>query len=212
MPEKTAPNRPALDLSIVILAGGRGARLGGDKAGVLLGDRTLLQRQIDAARAAGCDDVLVVLRADQQLPTEDARVARDLPPYQGVLAGLAAGLISARHDWSLVVACDMPFVSRDLVCYMLSLREGWDVVIPRRPEGLEPMHALYHRRCVPDILAALEQGRHRMVAFFGQRRIREVAPEEADRIDPGGRSFFNVNTPADLAQAQGWLLEDQSGL
>ncbi|MHB0856926.1 MAG: molybdenum cofactor guanylyltransferase [Anaerolineae bacterium] len=201
-----------LDLSVVILAGGRGERLGGDKASVVLGERALLQRQIDAALSAGCDDVLIVLRADQRLSLEGVRVTRDLDQYEGVLAGLAAGLASARHDWSLVVACDMPFVEKRLVCYMMSLREDWDVVIPRRPEGLEPLHALYHKRCLPPIIDSLRQGRRRAVSFLDQCRVRELAPEEADRIDPEGRSFFNVNTPADLAQARAWLLDSEAGL
>ncbi len=195
-------------LSAVILAGGLGERLGGrDKATLVLGGETLLSR-VRRRLAPLTDQVVVVLRPDQQIgpalqeALQGATVVRDLPGHRGVLAAMAAGFMAARHEWSLLVACDMPFVQGELVRYMWSLREGWDIVVPRLPVGLEPLHALYHRRCLAPLQEALAQGRHRVISFYEPLRVRYVDEDEISRYDPQRLSFFNINTPDDMRRAQ----------
>lgn len=190
------------DLSAVILAGGRGERLGADKADILLGGRTLLARTVDALRPL-TDDLVVVLRAGQRLAhtPPGVRRAEDLAPYEGVLAGVAAGLQACRSEWALVVACDMPFLSQRLIHYLCELRDGNDVVVPRLPAGLEPLHALYHRNCLPAMLASLQAGKRRLVSFYAGLRVRYVEEPALRRVDPELRSLFNINTPDDLALA-----------
>ena len=191
-------------ISAVILAGGKGERLGQEKATLRLGGRTLLER-VAGLVALLSDDLVVVKRADQELTFERGRVVNDLPLYTGALAGLAAGLGAARHPWSLVVACDMPFLSLPLLRYMLSLTPGQDIVVPRLAAGLEPLHALYHRRCLGPLRLALEQGQRRLVSFYPSLRVRQVTLDEIIPWDPHLRSFYNINTPEDLAQAEIWL-------
>lgn len=197
-------------VSGVVLAGGRSERLGRDKAGLLLGRETLLQRVV---RTLSClsDDLIAVVRADQQVVVPEARVVQDVAPYSGVLAGMAAGLTAARHDWALVVACDMPFLNLGLLRYMLSLRCEVDVVVPRLDVGAEPLHALYHKRCLGALSKSLAEGRRRVISFYDTLRVRWVDPEEIARFDSQGRSFFNINTPDDLALAQSWLEEHSPG-
>jgi molybdenum cofactor guanylyltransferase len=192
--------------SVVILAGGRGERLGRDKAGVTLGGQTLLQRALGLF-APFSDDLIVVARADQRLEAWGARVVHDEVPDGGVLAGMAAGLGAAQHAWCIVVACDMPFVNLRLFGYMLSLATGYDVVVPKLDVGLEPLHALYHMRCLPALRQALAEGRRRVVSFYESLHVRYILPSESAPFDPLGRSFYNINTPEELARAQGWLDE-----
>jgi molybdopterin-guanine dinucleotide biosynthesis protein A len=197
-------------VSVAILAGGRGERLGRDKATLTLGGRTLVQRLVDLLVDLS-DDILVVLRPDQNLNVDRARAVTDLPPYSGALAGLAAALEAARHEWCVAVACDMPFVNLQLLRYMASLTPGYEVVMPRLPVGLEPLYALYHKRCLPALRKALGSGQRRLVSFHGSVRVRYVSPQEITDFDPTGRSFFNINTPQELAQAELWLQEGQTG-
>ncbi len=191
-------------VSAVILAGGRGERLGRDKATLELGGQTLLQRQI-ALLSHLSDDLIVVQRSDQNLSVERARLVTDLRPFTGVLAGFAAGLVGAMHPWAIVVACDMPFLNLNLLRYLLSLRTGYDLVVPRLDVGLEPLHALYHRRCLSSIRRALEEGQRRVVSFYDALRVRYVQSTEIAPLDPQGCSFFNINTPDDLVHAEQWL-------
>lgn len=191
-------------LSIVVLAGGRSRRLGRDKALLPFAGTILVQHVVDRL-ATLSTDVLVVTRVDQHLAVRGARGVEDIRPEGGVLAGIVAGLEAAHNEWCLVVGCDMPFVNPDLVGYMISQTPGYDVVVPHPEVGYEPLHALYHRRCAPAVRRALEAGEMRVVSFYASLRIRCIGPVELAHHDPQGRSFFNINSPEDLAQAAEWL-------
>jgi molybdopterin-guanine dinucleotide biosynthesis protein A len=187
--------------SIIILAGGQGVRLGQDKTSALLGADTLLTQTARNVSTLS-DDLILVVRPGQALPDGNWRLAYDIVPGAGMLAGLAGGLQVAAHDWALVIGCDMPFVSAKLVAYLASLRNGWQVVAPQCARGLEPLHAFYHRDLLPQLVAAVARGERRLGLFL-QTVPSLLAPEELWRpYDPEGLSFFNVNTPGDLAQAR----------
>jgi molybdopterin-guanine dinucleotide biosynthesis protein A len=194
-------------VSAVILAGGRSERLGRDKATLVLGGQLLTQR-VAALVGELSDETILVLRPDQPSPLPRVRTATDLVPYAGVLAGIAAGLAAAREEWALLVACDMPFLNLALLRHLLSLRGGQDIVVPLLGVGAEPLHALYHRRCLPAILQALREQRRRVISFYEALRVRYVQEDEVRRFDPALRSFFNINTPEDHQQAAAWLAEE----
>jgi molybdopterin-guanine dinucleotide biosynthesis protein A len=151
-------------------------------------------------------DERVLLTNDASLAhLAGTRLVYDPRPHAGVLPALAAGLASTAAEVCLTVACDMPFVSRRLFEHLLDLltTERADVVIPRTAGFLEPMHAVYRRETVLDaIRAALARGEQRMISYFGDVRVREVAEDEWHAWDPSGAAFFNVNTPEDLEQAR----------
>src|SRR5262249_38688955 len=131
----------------------------------------------------------------------DARVVFDATPHEGVLPALAAGLSAARGEVCLAVACDMPFVSRDVFEHLLGFDE--DVVIPRTAGFLEPMHAGYRRTTVLQVIsAALARGEQRMTSYFAAVRVREVDESAWRPLSADGRAFFNVNTPEDLIEAR----------
>lgn len=203
--------------SVIIVAGGFGTRLGGvDKASVILKGETLLARVRRRVRSL-TDDVIIVVRASQagepgiQTAAEGARIVTDLEGHSGVLAAIAAGQLASRHDWSLVVACDMPFLQVLLIQYMWSLHDEVDVIVPRLAVGMEPLHAFYHRRSLPALCDALARGRRRATSFYDSLRIRHVDESDIARHDPEGLSFLNINTPEDLSRAQA-LLEKKTDL
>lgn len=174
-----------------------------------MGSQTLLDHVLRAL-APLSDDLIVVARRHQTSSAKPARIVGDLDPYSGVMAGIAAGLSAADHDWSLLVACDMPFINLELVGHMNSERNGHDVVVPKRHVGLEPLHALYHRRCLPALQQALEAGHRRVISFYQALDVRYLTEAEISRFDPEGRSFFNINTREDLVQARIWYRQGQS--
>jgi len=188
-------------ISVAILAGGYGKRLGRDKAKLRLGEEISLQRVV---RRLGplSEDVIVVRRRDQAVDIGGVRVVADLEPFNGPLAGIAAGITSARHPWCFLAACDMPFIDLDLVLYMLTLRTGVDAVVPHPAPGHEPLHALYHRACLASVLDRLERGEKRLRGFYSELRVRFVTPHEIASIDPDQLSFLNINTPEDLRNAR----------
>jgi molybdopterin-guanine dinucleotide biosynthesis protein A len=193
----------------VILAGGRGKRLGQDKAMLDFGGQPLVQ-YVSARLSPLSNDQVVVLRHEQTLEMSGVRLVTDVLPQAGVLAGITAGLEAARYDWSLVVACDMPFLNLNLLRYMIAQTAGYDVVVPRLEVGMEPLHALYHKRCLPALWQALERDERRVISFYETLRVRYIETPEVDRFDPLHRSFYNINTLEELEQARAWLREKQA--
>lgn len=204
---RASPAPPDLGLSTtaLIFAGGRATRLGGvNKALLDVGGSTIVERIL--ATLSPLADERVLLTNDSALADiGGVRLVYDPQPHAGVLAALAAGLTSSTGDVCLAVACDMPFVSRRLFEHLLELHRTTqaDVVIPRTAGFLEPMHAVYRRQTVLQaIQAALARGEQRMISYFGDVRVREVAEDEWKALEPTGSAFFNVNTPEDLDQAR----------
>ena len=196
----------AVRLSVIILAGGRGRRLGGDKADVLLGDESLLSRAVRRARALS-DDLVVVTRREQQVvhrPT-DVCWTSDIAGQEGVLAGITAGLKACRNGWALCIACDMPFVDPAVVRLLTLKTTGVDVVIPEHRLGLEPLHALYHRRCLSAMEACLRGGARRPIIFLESMRVAKVEQGAIEILDPTWRSFYNINTPEEMDRAREWI-------
>ena len=190
-------------LTVTILAGGRGSRLGGvDKGALDLNGRPLLEHVL-AALAPLAREIVVVANDDRLAGDARLRVIRDPEPHAGVLPALLAALDTATSDLMLLVACDMPFVSRPLVEHLIELSAEYDAVVPNVDGYEQVMHAIYRvGPCRAAVRAALEQGRRRMIAFLDDVRTLMVDESDLRPYDPALRSFFNVNTPDDLALAR----------
>lgn len=192
----------------IVLAGGRSIRLGRDKVGEMLLGRSLLQRVVDMLAQATAE-VLIVTAPGRPLPTIEAAVpwrrVDDVYPGQGPLAAIYAGLLAARYEHAVAVACDMPLLSVPLLRYLLSLRNEADVVLPVLGGLSDPLHTVYSRRCLDPMRRVLEGGWRRPVDFLGPVAVRYVAEDELDRFDPRHLSFFNVNSEEDLARARAEL-------
>ncbi len=199
---QTNPMLPTL----LINAGGVSRRMGRPKA--LLpapGSGVPLLRHI-AARLLPLARELVVIANDPAIPAVIEPLGgswlADAFPGSGPLGGLATGL-AARDGWHICVACDLPFVEPAVFRYLLAQADDdWDAVIPR-VEGLaQPLHALYHRRCLPAVENALGLGERRMDSFLAQVRTCFVGEDALRPLDPALHSFFNVNTPEEWAAAE----------
>jgi molybdopterin-guanine dinucleotide biosynthesis protein A len=185
----------------VILAGGKSRRMGRDKSHLILGGETLVAR---AARtlSALSDDVVVVTNTPESFSSLAARLTGDVIAGGGALSGIHAGLAAARHEFALVVACDMPFLNLALLRHMASLAPGHDAVVPRWQGESEPLHAVYSRQCIPVIEPVLRRGGGRIVELYAAIRVRYLEPEEIACFDPEALSFFNINSPEDWERAQ----------
>jgi molybdopterin-guanine dinucleotide biosynthesis protein A len=122
----------------------------------------------------------------------------DVYPDHGSLGGIFTAVHYASHPYTLVVACDMPWLNRPLLEFMISLRQEADIIVPRWNDFPEPMHAIYHKACLPHIEASLQAKRLKIIRFYDQVSVKYLEPEEIKRFDVDGRSFANINTPQDL--------------
>ncbi len=183
-----------LPVTGVVLAGGASRRMGRNKAFLELAGRPLIAHVLDRM-AEVCQELLIVANDVPRYAGLGVRVVPDVFPNVGVLGGLHAGLQAARHDLILAVGCDMPFLNPALLRAFAAWAEGYDVAALRQEEQVETLHAAYRRTSLPAMEAAIRAGERRIISFFPDVRVRYIAPEEAEMLDPGLRSFRNVNTP-----------------
>ena len=194
-------------ISVVIQAGGQSSRMGQDKALVSLAGRPMIEHILTRLAGLGAETIITTNNPGDYehlgLP-----LASDEEPGAGALPGLHTALKAAQGDNVFVLACDMPFVNRLLVEHLLGLASRADVIVPCWEDAYQTMHAVYARKkCLRAVDNALEQGEQRMISFYSDVEVYPVPSEEIAEIDPKGRSFFNVNTPEDLAEAERLLAQ-----
>ena len=146
-------------------------------------------------------EVIVVAAPGQELPPLPARIVQDDVAYQGPVGGIYYGLQAAGEELAFVTSCDSAFLSTALISHLVSICDDYDVVVPRWDGRLQPLLAVYRRTVLPHLEGQLATGELRPAYLFDKVRTRTVEPDEIRRFDPGGASFFNMNTPDDYAEA-----------
>jgi molybdopterin-guanine dinucleotide biosynthesis protein A len=194
-----------LDISGIILAGGKSLRLGHDKVLEKIGDKSLLERVVSHIDSFSKN--IIIVTAQERTFASLARnpkvkTVSDVLPGQGSLGGIYTGLEASNSLYNLVVAADMPFLNEPLLRYMIEKAEGYDFVLPRVDGLFEPLHAVYSRNCIAPIQTILGQGKKVIIELFNYVKVRYIETEEVDRFDPEHLSFFNINTQGDLELAR----------
>lgn len=185
--------------SAIVLAGGRGTRIGGAKAVVELAGRPLVTHVVEAARAGRLDPV-VVAKADSVLPPLDCRILIEPLEPTHPLLGIVTGLRALAGSAAVVCATDMPLVTGELLAWLWGLDAPLAVV--RAGGRVQPLLGRY----APSLLGALELGLAEapslttLVTRLGARIVEE---DELRRFGDPSRLLLNVNTADDLANAEG---------
>jgi molybdopterin-guanine dinucleotide biosynthesis protein A len=193
-------------ITIAVQAGGKSSRMGEDKALIRLAGIPLIERVL--ARIDGlADEILITTNRPETLTHLNLRMAGDEVPGAGALHGLKTALDAARGEIVLILSCDTPFVSRELIEHLLSRAHDADAIVPKHDDKYEPLQAVYNRSgCLPAVEAALGSGERRMVSFYPQVLVLPIEEPILSELDPSGLSFFNVNTAEDLERAKQLLI------
>jgi molybdopterin-guanine dinucleotide biosynthesis protein A len=195
-------------VSAAILVGGRARRRHGvDKSRLDVDGLPILERQLAVLRQLS-DDLMIVTRAgalhegESPFARPGLRIVSDEISDAGPLGGIHAALVNAHAPVTLVVACDMPFLSLEFLRHLAARVEGVDVAVPRTPDGYHPLCAAYAQSARPFVERQLAQGVLKVSALFSMDlRVAELGPAELAGFDPEGRMLSNVNTPHDYRQA-----------
>ena len=194
-----------MDISCIVLAGGRGLRLGRDKNKEVVGDNCLLQRVVSRLSLFGCEIIIVTASKQSPLPPVDCprlRIIEDTYSGKGALGGIYTGLAASSSRYNLTVACDMPFLNYNLMRYIMQLSPGFDAVVPQVSDTFEPLHAVYSKDCLVPIETIFWQNKLSIYTLFNLIKVKYVGVDEIDKFDPKHWSFFNINTEDDLNMAQ----------
>ncbi|XXJ21522.1 molybdenum cofactor guanylyltransferase [Desulfovibrio caledoniensis] len=198
-----------MDIAGIILAGGLGTRMGHvKKAFLTINGQTILDRLINVYRPL-FPEILIAARDENDYKAYDYPVAEDRFEARSSLTGIHAGLSAMHASHGFMAACDGPFLQPGLVRALLDQAEPeCDVIIPIKEDGyVEPLCAIYSKQCIPPIEAQLKQKNFRIIGFFDQVRVKKVPVAQLEEGDPHRVSFFNVNSPDDLRQAERLAVE-----
>jgi molybdopterin-guanine dinucleotide biosynthesis protein A len=202
-----------LERSAIILAGGFSTRLGQDKGLVQLAGKPLVRHVLDKTKNL-VEETLVVVSSKTQAEKyekvlgSDATILVDNAEAHGPLAGANVGFREASGTYSLLLPCDAPFISRDILQLLLELCINKNAVIPRWPNcNIEPLQAVY---CTEAALRASKEavssGEVKMQAMVDKLRgVRYVSTLVLEQLDPELNTFINVNTAFDLKKAEAML-------
>ena len=187
-----------MSLTAAILAGGAAQRYGGaDKSALIVDGRSILDRQLGELSAIAAEVLIVGGGAPA---VAGARVVPDRIAHAGPLGGLHAALSESRGSVTVVIACDMPFVTAGLLDYLASLAGRADVVVPRTEDGYHPLCAAYTRACLDPVARRVAERRLQVAALFDEVHVRVVTLEEMARFGDPHRLLANVNTPDEYRQ------------
>ena len=200
-----------MSTSAIVLAGGKGRRLGVKKHLLEIGGRSLLEIVVARVSVVSGDVIVVASPADTiSIRFRGIKVVSDVVPGRGPLSGLHAGLRVAKFDRALLVGCDMPFLSTELLHHLVETATDSDAVVPQIANDLEPLLAVYSRACLPIVEVLLNREDASMRDLLDDVRVHLVPEDEVRQFDPEGRSWFNVNTPSDADTARA-LWEELEG-
>jgi molybdenum cofactor guanylyltransferase len=188
-------------IAAAILAGGLAKRMGGrNKALLPIGDRRIIDRQLFLLREVA-DPVFIVSAHADAFDDLGVRIVPDVIPGAGSLGGIYTAIVSSPHPRTLVIACDMPFVTLPLL-QRLTRPSDADLVVPRTERGYEPLCATWSKSSADTIRRRIERGALKAAMVVEELRVEEIGPEILASCDPRGLLFVNVNTSHDYERAQ----------
>jgi molybdenum cofactor guanylyltransferase len=192
----------------VILAGGLASRFSGEvKALLTVGGKKNLDHIFEVFTGL-FQEIILVTNDPLTYLDWDLMIGTDLFPVRSSLIGLHAGLFYSSNPYVFFSASDTPFLSRKLVRSLLEkIDNHTDVIIPETSHGLEPLCAIYSKRCMQCIENHILKKEFKISTFFKKVRMKKIPESQLRKNDPDLLSFFNINTPRDLEIADKILLE-----
>jgi len=200
-------NRKAAVMNFLILTGGGNKRIGCDKAFLKVGKATLIERvlfQINKVKEREEQIILVgkiPSEKREKLAGEGLKWVEDIFPGKGPLGGIYSGLFFSTCRFNFVLGCDMPFLRWEFIDYMRHLPKNYDILIPSHSKGIEPLHAIYSRSCLPVIKEKINRGNFKIQSILPHLKVKFIKEKEIRRFSSPEYIFFNVNTRNDLNKA-----------
>lgn len=181
----------------IILSGGLNSRMGENKAFLTINGERLIDRTVRIFKSL-FSEVILVTNSPLDYLDLDVILTTDIYTGKKALGGIYTGLFFAGCSQAFVAACDMPFLNPAFIASMVEQAPAYDIVVPETAEGLQPLHAVYAKTCLPHIKRLLERDMLKVAGFYKGLKRLTITEDQCQGFDPDGRMFINVNTPDDL--------------
>lgn len=178
----------------IILAGGFSSRMNkNNKALLKMGGKSLIE--IILNQVGVFEEILIVSNTPEDYAALGVRTVTDIIPQMGPLSGIHSGLTHANNEYSVVVPCDMPFISSQLLLYLAGQAEGYDAVVPKFEDKYQPLCSVYSKTCIDPIRFCLENDLRKITRFYSMIRIKEIPESELRDLGDPHTFFRNINDP-----------------
>lgn len=184
----------------IILSGGKSLRMGKNKAFIEIEGLPMIERILNLFKKIFNEILVITNDKNQFVHLDNVKIFNDLIPYKGALGGLYTGLFYSSYEYSFCVGCDMPFLNESLIKFLIKKINGEDIIVPKTEKGLEPLHAIYSKRCLSIIKNMIDSGKSRIIDIYPLLKIKIIEEREFIDLDPEKKSFLNINTPEELEQ------------
>jgi len=169
---------------------------------VRIGEKRILDRIYEVFSIL-FDKIILVTNDPLQYMEWDFDIVTDIFPIRSSLTGIHTGLFYLTTPYAFFVACDIPFIKKELIEILLdSVEPSIDIVIPETSKGVEPLCSVYSKRCFKPIEEQLEKKSLKIQRVFQKVRVKKISEDILRTIDPDLVSLSNINTPDDLARAK----------
>jgi len=192
------------EASLIVLAGGESRRMGVPKPLLLINRNNIVDIIIKKLKIL-FSEIIVVGKTNHRICGREFIFVEDLYKYRSPLVGIYSGLKASKNQLNFVVACDMPFVNKNLVKYMLEITGNYDVVVPVVRGYFEPLHAVYTKNIINVIEEEIGRGNFKVTSFYERVNVKKIPEHIVRKYDPELMSFINLNTPKDLKKYASFL-------
>jgi len=185
-------------IGAIILAGGKSSRFGTDKALFPIQGIPLIQHVISTVESI-TKDIIIITNTPGNFGFVEYPCYKDIFPNVGPLGGIYTGLMHTTRQSNLVLPCDMPFISPMCLKYLIENADGNDVTVPFLDKKLEPLCAIYSKKCLPLIEKQIHEKNYQIFQFYDKVNTKKISIN-AELPFYDRRIFSNINTRHDLLQ------------
>ena len=208
-PVGSTAHKERLHASLLLLAGGRGSRMGGrNKLYLELEGSLLIEGTLEIVAPLFREVIMLVAPGESPVVNDalsplikrwDISVVEDRAPSRGPLEGLYNGISRMKEEWGFLLGCDMPTPDPEVIIGMSRFCSiNNDAVVAERLGFLEPLHAFYRRSCIGPVSDAISRGDRKIKHFYSDIRLTVINGNKLKELGDDGSSFFNLNTPHDI--------------
>ena len=187
-----------MNITGILLAGGKNSRTGVNKAFLPIDGIRLIEKTLNIYGQIFNEIIIVTNDPLACIEFADASIVTDIYKDKGPAGAIFTGLFYAKNSYAFVSACDMPYLNKDFILYMIDQRGRYDIIVPELPEGFQPLHALYSRNCLFAMKRMIDSDELKITGLYKEARILRITEEKIKPFDKDGRLFLNLNTPEEL--------------
>lgn len=170
---------------------------GKNKAFLSLNGEVVIERVLKLFKEL-FDETIVVTNSPLEYLDYDVHIVTDIIKGKAALGGIYTGLFYASSEHCFVSACDMPFLDKRFIEYMISKIKGHDIIVPQASDGFQPLHAIYSKKCIPLMKKLIDRDELKIRILYKKMNTLTLSTDTITSFDPDERMFLNINSEEDL--------------